>query len=99
MKKISKKSTAPSSEGAVDLNFLGRVRSKIQDPFFWSDWLVVVAFIFVIAFFGAIAPAEFLTLWNLNNILVAASIPAIIAGKANRLISFQFMLSIELLNL
>jgi len=79
VKKISRKSTAPSSEGAVDLNFLGRVRSKIQDPFFWSDWLVVVAFVFVIAFFGAIAPAEFLTLWNLNNILVAASIPAIIA--------------------
>lgn len=79
MKKISRKSTAPSSEGAVDINFLSRVRSKIQDPFFWSDWLVVVAFVFVIAFFGAIAPAEFLTLWNLNNILVAASIPAIIA--------------------
>ncbi|MFM2352180.1 MAG: hypothetical protein RL096_661 [Actinomycetota bacterium] len=37
---------------------MSRVRSKIQDPFFWSDWLVVVAFVFVIAFFGAIAPAE-----------------------------------------
>ena len=79
MKKSKDKSTAPTQVGAVDPNFIGRVRAKAKDPFFWSDWLVVVAFIFVIAFFGLIAPEEFLSLWNLNNILVAASIPAIIA--------------------
>jgi len=79
VKKSKDKSTAPTQVGAVDPNFIGRVRAKAKDPFFWSDWLVVVAFIFVIAFFGLIAPEEFLSLWNLNNILVAASIPAIIA--------------------
>ena len=74
-----RKSVTPTKPGVTDLSFLSRIRSKVKDPFFWSDWLVVVAFIFVIAVFGIIAPEEFLTLWNLNNILVAASIPAIIA--------------------
>ena len=74
-----RKSVAPAKPGATDLSFLDKARSRIKDPFFWSDWLVVVAFIFVVAVFGIIAPEEFLTLWNLNNILVAASIPAIIA--------------------
>ena len=79
MKKTRNKSTAPALAGAVEPNLFNRARSKAKDPFFWSDWLVVVAFVLVIAFFGFIAPEEFLSLWNLNNILVAASIPAIIA--------------------
>ena len=63
-----RKSVAPAKPGATDLSFLDKARSRIKDPFFWSDWLVVVAFIFVVAVFGIIAPEEFLTLWNLNNI-------------------------------
>ena len=78
MKKRGSKSDALAKAGASDSNLISNLRVKFKDPFFWSDWLVVVAFIAVIAFFGIIAPAEFLTLWNLNNILVAASIPTII---------------------
>jgi ribose/xylose/arabinose/galactoside ABC-type transport system permease subunit len=72
-------STASAKAEAVDSTRIKKLQSKLKDPFFWSDWLVVIAFIAVIAFFGAIAPESFLTLYNLNNILVAASIPAIIA--------------------
>jgi ribose/xylose/arabinose/galactoside ABC-type transport system permease subunit len=71
-------STASAKAEAVDTSRMKILQQKIKDPFFWSDWLVVVAFVVVIAFFGAIAPESFLTLYNLNNILVAASIPAII---------------------
>jgi len=71
--------TASAKAEAVATKQEKNLINKLKDPFFWSDWLVVVAFIVVIAFFGAIAPESFLTLYNLNNILVAASIPAIIA--------------------
>lgn len=71
--------TASAKAEAVATKQEKNLISKLKDPFFWSDWLVVVAFIVVITFFGAIAPESFLTLYNLNNILVAASIPAIIA--------------------
>lgn len=54
------------------------IKDKVKDPFFWSDWLVVIAFIVVIAFFGTLAPESYLTTYNFSNILVAASIPAII---------------------
>ncbi len=73
------RSTASANAEAVGQTRIDRLREKIKDPFFWSDWLVVIAFILVIAFFGVLAPESFLTLYNLNNILVAASIPAIIA--------------------
>lgn len=72
---------SPSSAHAEDgaLSFAERVKLKIKDPFFWSDWLVVISFLVVIVVFGSIAPEKFLTLYNLNNILVASAIPAIIA--------------------
>ena len=72
---------SPSStsveEGA--LSFSERVKLKVKDPFFWSDWLVVISFLVVVIVFGSIAPDKYLTLYNLNNILVASAIPAIIA--------------------
>ena len=52
---------------------------RSKDPFFWSDWLVVISFLVVVIVFGSIAPDKYLTLYNLNNILVASAIPAIIA--------------------
>ncbi len=79
MPKGVNESTASAKAEAVDSTRIKKIQQKIRDPFFWSDWLVVIAFIAVIAFFGAIAPESFLTMYNLNNILVAASIPAIIA--------------------
>ena len=75
---VEKTASSTSVEGA-DLSFSERVKLKLKDPFFWSDWLVVISFIVVIAVFGIIAPSNFLTLYNLNNILVASAIPAIIA--------------------
>ncbi len=53
-------------------------KQRLRDPYFWSDWLVVVAFLLVIVVFGAINPSAFLSIYNLNNILVASAIPAII---------------------
>lgn len=73
------KSTSSASAEDVDLSFTTKLRTRLKDPFFWSDWIVVVAFILVIAVFGSIAPDKYFTLYNLNNILVAAAIPAIIA--------------------
>ena len=73
------RSTASAKAEAVGTQRGKNLKEKITDPFFWSDWLVVVAFVVVIALFGVIAPESFLTLYNLNNILVAAAIPAIIA--------------------
>lgn len=73
------RSTASAKAEAVGKQSGKNLKATIKDPFFWSDWLVVVAFIAVVLFFGAIAPESFLTLYNLNNILVAAAIPAIIA--------------------
>lgn len=78
MKKRGSKSDTLATASVSDSNLISNLRVKFKDPFFWSDWLVVVAFVVVLGFFGLIAPAEFLTLWNLNNILVAASIPTII---------------------
>jgi len=78
VKKRSNNSDALATASASDSTLISNLRVKFKDPFFWSDWLVVVAFVLVIGFFSLIAPAEFLTLWNLNNILVAASIPTII---------------------
>jgi ribose transport system permease protein len=56
-----------------------KLRVAMKDPFFWSNWIVVVAFVLVVVVFGAIKPHSYLTMYNLNNILVASSIPAIIA--------------------
>lgn len=78
MKKRGSKSDTLATASVSDSNLISNLRVNFKDPFFWSDWLVVVAFVVVLGFFGLIAPAEFLTLWNLNNILVAASIPTII---------------------
>jgi ribose transport system permease protein len=78
VKKRGSKSDTLATASVSDSNLISNLRVKFKDPFFWSDWLVVVAFVVVLGFFGLIAPAEFLTLWNLNNILVAASIPTII---------------------
>jgi ribose transport system permease protein len=78
VKKRGSKSDTLATASVSDSNLISNLRVNFKDPFFWSDWLVVVAFVVVLGFFGLIAPAEFLTLWNLNNILVAASIPTII---------------------
>jgi ribose transport system permease protein len=70
------KKTASAEAGAVSKFAL--LREGFKDPFFWSKWLVVVAFLLVVLIFGALSPEAFLTTYNLNNILVASAIPAII---------------------
>lgn len=70
------KKTASAEAGAVSKFAL--LREGLKDPFFWSKWLVVVAFLLVVLIFGALSPEAFLTTYNLNNILVASAIPAII---------------------
>lgn len=78
MKPFEDKSTSSASAEEVGLSFARKFRAQMKDGYFWSDWIVVVAFVLVVAVFGAIAPHTFLTMYNLNNILVAAAIPAII---------------------
>ena len=78
MKQISKSATSSALAGEVAPSTLERIRLASKDPFFWSNWIVVVAFILVVLVFGLIAPGSYLTRYNLNNILVASSIPAII---------------------
>lgn len=79
MNQSENKPTSSAQAEDVGLSLLEKTKLKVKDPFFWSDWLVVISFIVVIAVFGIIAPSNFLTLYNLNNILVASAIPAIIA--------------------
>lgn len=75
----SSKSPASSAQAEeAGTSTLGKIRTASKDPFFWSNWIVVVAFVLVVLVFGIIAPHTYLTLYNLNNILVASAIPAII---------------------
>ena len=75
---IDKAASSTNVEDA-DLSTLEKLKVRAKDPFFWSDWLVVISFLVVIIVFGVLAPGNFLTLYNFNNILVASAIPAIIA--------------------
>lgn len=79
MSQNSKSSTSPAEAGEVGTSMYSKLRIAMKDPFFWSNWIVVVAFVLVVVVFGAIKPHSYLTMYNLNNILVASSIPAIIA--------------------
>jgi len=68
-----------SAQAEADSKFsISKIRESLRDPFFWSRWLVVLAFLLVVLVFGALSPEAFLTTYNLNNILVASAIPAII---------------------
>ena len=75
----TKSSTSSAQAEEVGTSMYGKLRLAMKDPFFWSNWIVVVAFVLVVVVFGAIKPHSFLTMYNLNNVLVASSIPAIIA--------------------
>ncbi len=79
MKLSTKSSTSSAQAEEVGTSMYSKLRVAMKDPFFWSNWIVVVAFILVVVVFGAIKPHSFLTMYNLNNVLVASSIPAIIA--------------------
>jgi ribose transport system permease protein len=75
---IAKKNKMTASAEAGAVSKFALLREGFKDPFFWSKWLVVVAFLLVVLIFGALSPQAFLTTYNLNNILVASAIPAII---------------------
>lgn len=70
--------TASAEAEAVSKSAKSRIQETFRDPFFWSKWLVVVAFLLIVLVFGLLSPEAFLTTYNLNNILVASAIPAII---------------------
>ncbi|TRZ56988.1 MAG: ABC transporter permease [Streptomycetaceae bacterium] len=71
-------SNSSTSVGEFDASLLAKFRVRLKDPYFWADWMVVFAFLLVVTIFGAIAPTKFLTMYNLNNILIASAIPAIL---------------------
>ena len=78
MKSIERISSSFTSVEELDISAFAKMRNRLKDPYFWADWMVVLAFFLVVVVFGAIAPHNYLTLYNLNNILVASAIPAII---------------------
>lgn len=69
---------SPQGE-ATELSFLRKLKEASKDPYFWTNWIVVIAFVLVVVIFGSIKPKAYLSLYNFNNILVASAIPAIIA--------------------
>ncbi|TRZ55739.1 MAG: ABC transporter permease [Streptomycetaceae bacterium] len=78
MKSNETTSNSSTSVEEFDASFLVKFRTRLKDPYFWADWMVVFAFLLVVIIFGAIAPTKFLTMYNLNNILIASAIPAIL---------------------
>jgi ribose transport system permease protein len=78
MKSNETTSNSSTSVEEFDASFLAKFRIRLKDPYFWADWMVVFAFLLVVIIFGAIAPTKFLTMYNLNNILIASAIPAIL---------------------
>jgi ribose/xylose/arabinose/galactoside ABC-type transport system permease subunit len=58
-------------------------RVKLKDPYFWANWTVVAAFIGFFTVFVILEPDKFLTAFNVNSILTAAAVPAILTlGQA-----------------
>lgn len=56
---------------------------KLRDPYFWADWTVVFALVTAILIFTALKPNNFITAYNVNTILTASAVPAILAlGQA-----------------
>lgn len=57
--------------------------TRLKDPYFWADWTVVFAFVIAVIVFAALEPGKFITAYNVNTILAASAIPAILAlGQA-----------------
>jgi ribose/xylose/arabinose/galactoside ABC-type transport system permease subunit len=71
--------SSPQGEEAAASTLIQKLRTASKDPYFWTNWIVVIAFVLVVAIFGTIKPHSYLTMYNFNNILVASAIPAIIA--------------------
>ena len=73
-----------AAQVAVPESFRKAKKSAIwRDPYFWANWMVVIAFVVVTITFTAVAPHNFATLYNINNILVATAIPALVSiGQA-----------------
>lgn len=60
-----------------------RVMLKLKDPYFWADWTVVFALVTAIVVFASLEPGKFITAYNVNTILTASAVPAILAlGQA-----------------
>jgi len=62
---------------------LHTVAAKLRDPYFWADWTVVFALVAAVLIFTALEPGNFMTAYNVNTILTASAVPAILAlGQA-----------------
>jgi ribose/xylose/arabinose/galactoside ABC-type transport system permease subunit len=78
-------SAAPEStmSGSAQASTLQRLILKLKDPYFWADWTVVFALVAAILIFAALEPSNFITAYNVNTILTASAVPAILAlGQA-----------------
>lgn len=60
-----------------------RVKAIVGDPYFWANWTVVFALLAALIIFTILKPENFMTLYNVNTILTAAAVPAILTmGQA-----------------
>jgi ribose/xylose/arabinose/galactoside ABC-type transport system permease subunit len=60
-----------------------RFKYQLRNPYFWADWTVVFAFLAAVIIFAALEPGKFITAYNVNTILTASAVPAILAlGQA-----------------
>jgi len=59
----SKNESVSSPQGGeTALSLLDKIKAASKDPYFWTNWIVVIAFVLVVAIFGAIKPHAYNTL-------------------------------------
>lgn len=57
--------------------------ARLKNPYFWADWTVVFALVTAVLIFALLEPGKFITAYNVNTILTASAVPAILAlGQA-----------------
>lgn len=64
-------------------SFTQRTAYTLKSPYFWADWTVVFALAIATAVFWSLERENFITAYNINTILTASAVPAILAlGQA-----------------
>lgn len=75
-----------------------RWTAKLKDPYFWANWAVVLALVVFALIFAILKPGNFATSYNINAILVASAVPAILTmGQAFVIMTAGIDLSIAAL--
>jgi ribose/xylose/arabinose/galactoside ABC-type transport system permease subunit len=77
---VSGKEAATQTPGS---GMSSAMTSRLKDPYFWANWTVVLALLVCVIAFTALQPHNFMTTYNVNTILTASAVPAILTlGQA-----------------